>query len=126
MTWIARVVEGRFMAFEAGLDAGSSLMQKWTRRRAHIVPDTLSPMIWFIAVVVGGNAVCDLLKGDYYLGIGNTVTGAIGGVVGALILQGLVPTLSGFNFGPIVGQAIAAAAGGAVLTVIVSVVQTRR
>jgi uncharacterized membrane protein YeaQ/YmgE (transglycosylase-associated protein family) len=113
------------VAFEGGLDAGSSLMQKWARR-PYIVPDTLSLIIWFIAGVAGGNAAGDLLKGDYDLGVGNTIAGAIGGVVGALILQGLVPALSGFNFGPILGQAIGAAACGAVLTVIVSVVQTRR
>ena len=34
------------------------------------------------------------------IGPGNTVAGAIGGVVGALILQTLTPPLSGIDYGP--------------------------
>jgi uncharacterized membrane protein YeaQ/YmgE (transglycosylase-associated protein family) len=89
------------------------------------VPDTVALIIWLIAGVAGGNAAGELLKGDYDLGPGNTVAGAIGGVVGAQILQTLMPTLRGFDFGPILVQVIAAAASGAVLTVIVAAVRTR-
>jgi uncharacterized membrane protein YeaQ/YmgE (transglycosylase-associated protein family) len=95
-------------------------------RRLDIVPDIVSLIIWLVAGVAGGNAAGELLKGDYDLGPGNTVAGAIGGVVGAQILQILVPALRGFDIGPVLGQAIGAAAIGAVLTVVTGAVKTRR
>jgi uncharacterized membrane protein YeaQ/YmgE (transglycosylase-associated protein family) len=82
-----------------------------------MMPDTLNLIIWLIAGIAGGNAAGDLLKGDYDLGLGNTGYGAIGGIVGALILQTLIPALRGVDYGPIIGQLIIAAASGAVLTV---------
>ena len=91
-----------------------------------MLPDTLSLIIWLIAGVAGGNAAGELLKGDYDLGPGNTVAGAIGGIVGTLILQTLIPGLSGIDFGPIIGQLIVAAASGAILTVITGAVRARR
>jgi uncharacterized membrane protein YeaQ/YmgE (transglycosylase-associated protein family) len=91
-----------------------------------MLPDILNLIIWLIAGVAGGNATGELLKGDYDLGAGNTVAGAIGGIVGALILQTLIPALRGIDYGPIIGQVIVAAASGAILTVISGVVQTRR
>jgi hypothetical protein len=90
------------------------------------VPDTLNLIIWLIAGIAGGNAAGDLLKGEYNLGLGNTGFGAIGGVVGLMILQALIPALRGLDFGPIIGQVIAAAAGGAILTVVAGVVKIRR
>jgi uncharacterized membrane protein YeaQ/YmgE (transglycosylase-associated protein family) len=90
------------------------------------VPDIVNLIIWFIAGVAGGNAAGELLKGDYDLGPGNTVAGAMGGIVGALILQVVIPALRGIDFGPIIGQLIVAAASGAVLTLIVGAVQARR
>jgi len=95
-------------------------------RRPDIVPDIVSLIIWIIAGVAGGNAAGELLKGDYDLGPGNTVAGAIGGVVGSQILQFLVPALRGFDIGPVLGQVIGAAAIGAVLTVATGVVKSRR
>ena len=86
--------------------------------------DIINLIIWLIAGVAGGNAAGDLLKGDYDLGPGNTVAGAIGGIAGALILQTLVPALRGIDYGPIIGQVVVAAASGAVLTVIAGAVQT--
>jgi predicted CDP-diglyceride synthetase/phosphatidate cytidylyltransferase len=91
-----------------------------------IVPDTVALIIWLIAGVAGGNATGELLKGNYDLGPGNTVTGAIGGVIGALILQTLIPALAGFDLRAILSQVIVAAAGGAGLTVMVATVRTRR
>ena len=91
-----------------------------------MLPDIVSLIIWLIAGVAGGNAAGELLKGDYDLGPGNTVAGAIGGIVSTLILQTLIPALRGIDFGPIIGQVIIAAASGAVLTVIVGVVKSRR
>jgi uncharacterized membrane protein YeaQ/YmgE (transglycosylase-associated protein family) len=90
------------------------------------VPDIVSLIVWLIAGLAGGNAAGELLKGDYDLGPGNTVAGAIGGVVGAQILQILIPALRGLDIGPLLGQVIAAAASGAVLTVVTAAVKTRR
>ena len=86
------------------------------------MPDTINLIIWLIAGIAGGNAVGDLLKGQYDLGLGNTGYGAIGGVVGALILQTLIPALRGIDYGPIIGQLIVAAVSGAALTVIAGAV----
>ena len=90
------------------------------------MPDTVTLIIWLIAGVAGGNATGELLKGDYDLRAGNTVTGAIGGVVGAQILQILMPALGGLDIGPVLGQVIVAAVCGAALTVIVAAVKIRR
>jgi uncharacterized membrane protein YeaQ/YmgE (transglycosylase-associated protein family) len=90
------------------------------------VPDVVAVIIWLIAGLVGGNAAGELLKGDYDLGPGNSVTGAIGGVVGVLILQTLIPALRGFDYGPILGQVLGAAACGAGLTVVAAAARTQR
>jgi hypothetical protein len=111
------------MAFE-NIGVQPSLMQ--CARRPHIVPDTVALIIWIIAGVAGGNATGELLGGDYDLGPGNTVAGAVGGVIGTQVLQLLVPALRGFDLGPLIGQAIEAAVSGAVLTVIVAAVKSRR
>ena len=81
------------------------------------MPDTVNLIIWLVAGISGGIAAGDLLKGHYDLGLRNTGYGAIGGVVGALILQTLIPALRGIDYVPIVGQLIVAAACGAILTV---------
>jgi uncharacterized membrane protein YeaQ/YmgE (transglycosylase-associated protein family) len=90
------------------------------------VPDVVNLIIWFVAGVAGGNAAGELLKGDYDLGPGNTVAGAIGGVVGAFILQALIPAIRGIDYAPILFQLIVAAVGGAALTVVAGAVQIRR
>jgi hypothetical protein len=91
-----------------------------------MVPDILSLAIWLIAGIAGGNAAGDLLKGNYDLGPGNTIAGGIGGVIGAEILQVLIPGLSGLDVGPVVGQVIGAAASGAALTVVAALMRSRR
>ncbi len=90
------------------------------------MPDTVNLIIWLVAGIVGGNAAGELVKEDYDLGPGNSVAGAIGGVIGALVLQAPIPALRGFQVGPVVGQVIVAAASGAVLTVIAGAVQNWR
>lgn len=92
------------------------------------MPDILALIIWLIAGIGGGNAAGELVKRGYDLGVlGNTLAGAIGGVVGALILQTLIPNLRGVNeVGPVLGQLIGAVASGAVLTIIARAVQGRR
>jgi uncharacterized membrane protein YeaQ/YmgE (transglycosylase-associated protein family) len=94
-----------------------SLSRSPTTGKSGLMPDIVNLIIWLIAGVAGGNAAGDLLKGHYDLGLGNTGYGAIGGVVGALILQTLIPALRGIDYGPIIGQAIVAAVSGAGLTV---------
>ncbi len=89
------------------------------------MPDTVNLIIWLIAGVAGGNAAGDLLR-NYDLGVGNTIAGAIGGIVGAQILQTLIPALRGLDYGPIIGQVIVSGACGAALTMIAAAVQTRR
>jgi hypothetical protein len=90
------------------------------------VPDIVSLIIWLVAGLVGGGAAGELIKLDYDLGPGNMIAGAIGGVVGALILQFLIPALRGIDTGPIIGQVIAAAVSGGALTVIACAVQSWR
>ena len=89
------------------------------------MPDMLNVIIWLIAGVTGGIAAGELLRGDYDLGPGNMVSGAIGGFVGARILEAQFPAWGGIDSGALIGQVIVAAVTGAVLTVIVSVVKTR-
>jgi uncharacterized membrane protein YeaQ/YmgE (transglycosylase-associated protein family) len=86
----------------------------------------LNLIIWIIAGVAGGNAAGELLKGNYDLGPGNTLAGAVGGVVGTLILQALLPAFRGIDYRPLIGQLIVAATSGAVLTVIVGAVKIRQ
>ena len=105
------------------VDTRSALMQR-RARRPDIVPDPVYLIIWLIAGVAGGMGG-ELLKGDYDLGPGNMVAGAIGGIVSTLILHALIPALRAIDFGPIIGHVIVAAASGAVLTVIVGAVQIR-
>jgi CDP-diglyceride synthetase len=90
------------------------------------MPDVVNLIIWLVAGVAGGNAAGELLKGDYDLGPGNTVAGAIGGILGTYILQILIPAIRGIDYGPIIGQLIVAAASGAALTIIAGAVQIRR
>ncbi len=91
-----------------------------------IMPDTVTLIIWLIAGVAGGNAAGELLKGKYDLGPGNTVAGAIGGIVGTRILQIVIPALRGFDVVPILAQVVTAAAIGAVATVVAGAVKSRR
>jgi uncharacterized membrane protein YeaQ/YmgE (transglycosylase-associated protein family) len=100
-------------------------MQTWVGR-PKIVPDIVNLIIWLVAGVAGGNAGGEFIREDYDLGPGNTIAGAIGGVVGAFSLQTLIPALRGIDYGPIIGQLIIAAASGAALTVIAGAVQTHR
>jgi uncharacterized membrane protein YeaQ/YmgE (transglycosylase-associated protein family) len=90
------------------------------------VPDIVSLVIWAIAGATVGMATSELLMGEHQLGPVSLVTGAIGGVVGAEILQILIPALGGFEIGSMLGQIIAAAIGGAALTVVTSAVNRWR
>jgi len=75
------------------------------------MPDTVSLIIWLIAGLSGGFAVRDLLRWDFFDldPVQNMVAGAVGGVVGAKILERLIPDLGGLDVVPIIGQVIVAA-----------------
>ena len=90
------------------------------------MPDTISLIIWLIAGIAGGFAVNDLLKGFDLDPARALVAGAVGGVAGSQILQLLIPALRGFGIGPIFGQIIVAAVGGAVLTIVTGAVNRWR
>ena len=90
------------------------------------MPDIVALIIWLFAGVVGGMATSEFLMGDYDLGPGSFVTGAIGGIVVAGILQLTIPALAGLDIGPILGQFLGAAVGGAVLTVVTGAVNRWR
>ena len=90
------------------------------------MPDTVSLIIWLIAGLSGGFAVRDLLRRHLYLDpVQNAAAGAVGGVVGAKILERLIPALGGLDVVPIVGQVIVGAASGAALTVVADAVIRR-
>jgi hypothetical protein len=90
------------------------------------VPDIVSLIIWLIAGLSGGFAVRDFFRRHFSLDpVQNAVAGAVGGVVGANILELLIPALSGLDVVPIVGQVIVGAASGAALTVVADAVIRR-
>jgi uncharacterized membrane protein YeaQ/YmgE (transglycosylase-associated protein family) len=82
------------------------------------VADIVSLILWLFVGATSGMAAGELLKGDFDLGVGNIVAGAIGGAVGAQILTLLIPAFWEFDVGPLIGQLIGAAASGAVATVV--------
>lgn len=88
------------------------------------MPDTVSLIIWLIGGVAGGFAIGDLLSRNFGLDdpLQNAIAGAVGGGIGVQILQRVIPALRGFDIVPIVGQAIAAFAGGVALTVVAGLV----
>ena len=90
-----------------------------------MIPDTVTLIIWLIAGVAGGSAVGDLLKGFDLGPLRNVVAGAVGGVIGAKILELLIPAFRGLDVVPIVGQVMAGAASGAALTVVAGAVIRR-
>ena len=90
------------------------------------MPDTVSLIIWLIAGLSGGFAVRDLLRRNFDLDpVQNAVVGAVGGVVGAKILELLIPALRGLDVVPIVSQVIVGAVSGAALTVVADAVIRR-
>jgi len=90
------------------------------------MPSIVELIVWLVAGVAGGGAAGELIKGDYDLGPGNMGAGAIGGVVGTAIVQFLIPSLRGVDYGPVIGQVVVAAVSGALLTVITGAVIARR
>jgi hypothetical protein len=82
-------------------------------------------IIQIVAGVIGGYAAGATLK-DWTLGaVGNTIAGAIGGVVGVHLLAQVMPALAStagnVDAGALVGQVIAGAVGGAIFAIIAGV-----
>jgi hypothetical protein len=90
------------------------------------MPETLiNLIIQLLAGAIGGNAAGAAFK-DYGLGmLGNTITGAIGGGIMGQVVQALLPSLGGggLDIGALFGQLAGGGAGGAILTVVASVVK---
>ena len=88
------------------------------------MPETVTLIICLIVGIAGGFAVGDLFSRNFGLHnpLQNAVAGAVGRVIGVQILQRVIPALRGFDIVPIVGQVIAAFAGGAALTVVAGLV----
>lgn len=86
-------------------------------------------IIQLIAGALGGNAAASSLKNINLGNLGNTVAGALGGLGGGQILEGLIPGLGagatggGLDIGTIIGQLVGGGAGGAVLTIIAGLVR---
>jgi uncharacterized membrane protein YeaQ/YmgE (transglycosylase-associated protein family) len=78
--------------------------------------------IQIIAGIIGGHAAGAVIKDCTVGAIGNTIMGAIGGVIGSLLLQAAVPALAGsagsVDIGALAGQVIGGGGGGFLLTVI--------
>src|SRR5262249_47379795 len=82
-------------------------------------------LIAFIFGVAGGFWASDLVKW-VALSLRSFIAGGIGGVVGSLAFQFMVPALSSFDdWHAILSQMVAAFVGGALLTVIVGVMAPR-
>jgi hypothetical protein len=93
-------------------------------------------IIQIIAGAIGGNAAGAAAK-KYSLGTaGNSIAGAVGGVILAQVLaamgigepgmataEGAAPAAGGMDLGALIGQLVGGGAGGAVLTLIAGMVK---
>ena len=90
-------------------------------------------IIQLIAGAVGGNAAGAALKDKSLGGGGNSIAGAIGGVILGQIVSrvtgGAVPAdavaTSGLDIGSIITSLISSGAGGAILTAIIGMIKNR-
>jgi len=82
-------------------------------------------IIQIVAGVIGGHAAGAALKNFTLGAIGNTIAGAIGGVVGVQLLTQLIPafarTTGNVDVGALVGQIIGGGGGGAIFAVLAGV-----
>jgi uncharacterized membrane protein YeaQ/YmgE (transglycosylase-associated protein family) len=79
-------------------------------------------IIQIVAGVIGGHAAGATLK-NYTLGaIGNTIAGAVGGVVGVQLLAQVMPALAStagnVDASALVGQVVGGGVGGAIFAVL--------
>ena len=95
--------------------------------------DIVALIIQLIAGVAGGNAAGAALKDKSLGGTGNSIAGAIGGLVLGQIVSrmtgGAIPSdavaTSGMDIGSIITNLIASGAGGAILTAVVGMIKNR-
>lgn len=95
--------------------------------------DIIALIIQIIAGAVGGNAAGAALKGKSLGGTGNSIAGAIGGLVLGQIVSrmtgGAVPAdavaSSGMDLGSIITNLISSGAGGAILTAIIGMIKNK-
>ena len=95
--------------------------------------DIVAIIIQLIAGAIGGNAAGAGLKKASLGSTGNSIAGAIGGVILGQVISsmtgGAVPAdavaASGLDIGSIITNLIASGAGGAILTAIVGLIKNR-
>jgi uncharacterized membrane protein YeaQ/YmgE (transglycosylase-associated protein family) len=89
------------------------------------MPVIVTVVVAFLFGAVAGNVVGSLTnQGEDRFG--NIAVGAVGGAIGSLLLQFMVPALSGFDdWRAILSQVATAFVGGALLTAIIAVVAPR-
>jgi hypothetical protein len=103
--------------------------------RLIIALDIIGIIIQLVAGAVGGNAAGAALKDKSLGGTGNSIAGAIGGIVVAQVIQRLTGVAvtpdaaaaasSGLDIGTIIKDLIASGAGGAILTAIIGMIKNR-
>ena len=84
--------------------------------------DTVSLLISLVSGVLGGNAAGATMKERSLGTVGNSLSGLLGGGLGALLLPALgmaVQGQSGLDIGSLIGNIAGGGIGGAVLTIIV-------
>lgn len=97
--------------------------------------DVLSLIIQLIAGAAGGNIAGSILKGKSLGGAGNSIAGAIGGLVlgqiverlthGAVSADTVAAAANGLNIGSIITNLISSGAGGAILAAIVGLIKNK-
>jgi uncharacterized membrane protein YeaQ/YmgE (transglycosylase-associated protein family) len=92
--------------------------------------DIVALIIELVSGAVGGNAAGALMK-DKSLGtLWNSVAGIVGGGVGGVLLQAVVPSLAtaaaggSLDIGSIIGQIASGGVGGGLLMVIVALIKS--
>ena len=90
--------------------------------------DITSLIVQLLAGIAGGNAAGKGLPNLDLGPLGNTISGAIGGVGGGQALQALIPALAGaagggLDVGAIIGQVVGGGASGAILTAVIGLVK---
>jgi hypothetical protein len=95
--------------------------------------DIVSIIIQLVVGALGGNAAGAAMKDKSLGGTGNSIAGAIGGLVLGQIVErltgGAVPAevvaSSGLDIGSLITNVISSGAGGAILTAIVAMIKNR-
>ncbi|MFO1090059.1 MAG: hypothetical protein U1E46_10850 [Hyphomicrobiales bacterium] len=97
--------------------------------------DILSIILQLVGGAVGGNAAGGILKNQSLGGAGNSIAGAIGGIIlgqvvsrlthGAVSADAVAAATQGMDFGAIISNLASSGVGGALLTAIVGALKNR-